>query len=81
MANLQHSNQNIEDEDRKNEIIQADFSHEKAKHVKRMKIAGVVPGSDKYLNHDDAEGNQLFRLTCMKDMTTDYIRLLKKNGF
>ena len=33
-----------------------------------MKLAGVVPGSDMYLGHDDADGNQLFRVTCMTDM-------------
>jgi hypothetical protein len=46
-----------------------------------MQLAGVVPNSDKYLNHEDAEGNQLYRVTCMTDMATDYIRQLKKNGF
>lgn len=35
---------------------------------KRMKLAGVVPGSDMYLGHDDADGNQLFRVTCLTDM-------------
>lgn len=46
-----------------------------------MKLAGVVPGSDMYLGHDDADGNQLFRVTCLTDMAQDYIRQLKKNGF
>jgi len=46
-----------------------------------MKLAGVVPGSDKYLGHEDADGNQLFRVTCMTDMATDYVRQLKKNQF
>jgi hypothetical protein len=46
-----------------------------------MTLAGVIPDSDKYLGHEDADGNQLYRVTCMTDMATDYIRLLKKNGF
>jgi V-type H+-transporting ATPase subunit C len=42
---------------------------------------GVVPLSDKYLDAEDPEGNQLWRLTCMKDKSVDYIKCMKKNGF
>ena len=81
MANIQHKNQNIEDEEQRNEIIQGEFEAEKRTHQRNMKLAGVVPGSHKYLGHEDQEGNQLFRITCMTDMANDYIRQLKKNGF
>lgn len=81
MANIQHKNQNIEDEAQRAEIIQAEFQAEQRIHQKKMGLAGVVPGSHKYLGHEDAEGNQLFRLTCMTEMANDYIRLLKKSGF
>lgn len=43
-------------------------------------MPGVVPSSHKYLNLEDAEGNQLWRVTAMKKHTPDYIRLLKKIG-
>jgi len=46
-----------------------------------MALAGVVPKSEKYLGHEDADGNQLFRVTCMTEMASDFIRQLKKNGF
>lgn len=36
--------------------------------------------SDKYLNEEDGDGNQLWRVTCIKEQATDYMRLLKKNG-
>jgi len=46
-----------------------------------MSQPGVVPFSDTYINAEDAEGNQLWRLTCMKDSVVDYIKVLKKNGY
>jgi hypothetical protein len=44
-------------------------------------MPGVVPGSAKFLNEHDEEGNQLYRITTLTNQTVDYIRLLKKNGF
>lgn len=67
LANVQHQNQNIEDEAQRNEIVQAEFAAVKAKHVSMMKLPGVVPGSDKYLNHEDNDGNQLHRVTTLVD--------------
>jgi len=81
MANCNHSNQNIEDDAVREEAVQADFNALKAKHVKMMRLPGVVPGSDKFLGHEDNDGNQLFRVTVMKDMVYDFLRILKKNGF
>jgi len=46
-----------------------------------MQIPGVVPESERYLQHEDNEGNQLWRVTIMKDYVQDYSRLLKKIGF
>jgi hypothetical protein len=46
-----------------------------------MDLPGVVPESSKYLEKQDNEGNQLWRVTVMKDAANDYSRLLKKNGF
>jgi len=33
------------------------------------------------LNCEDDEGNQLWRITCIKEQVVDYIKILKKNGF
>jgi len=32
-----------------------------------MVLPCAIPGSDKFLNKEDEDGNQLFRITCMKD--------------
>jgi len=44
-------------------------------------MPGVVPSSDKFLGKSDPDGNQLWRVTCMKEQAADYVRILKKNGF
>ena len=46
-----------------------------------MEMPGVVPFSEKYLGQDDNEGNQLWRVTVMKDVVSEYARILKKQGF
>ena len=46
-----------------------------------MKQPGVVPDSDRYLDQEDPDGNQLWRVTCMKEQVIDYIKVMKKNGF
>ena len=46
-----------------------------------MNQPGVVPSSEKYLDAEDPEGNQLRRVTCMKEQSVDYIKCMKKNGF
>ena len=46
-----------------------------------MHLPGVVPFSSKYLDLDDPEGNQLWRITVMTADATDYMKVLKKNGF
>ena len=42
---------------------------------------GAIPGSARYLDHVDKEGNQLYRVTCMKSQIVDFIKVMKKNGF
>lgn len=64
---VQASNQNIEDENQKKEIIQSEFNTLEKKHKKLMELPGVIPDSDKYLGHEDADGNQLWRLTTLKE--------------
>jgi hypothetical protein len=46
-----------------------------------MMQPGVVPSSDRYLDSEDPDGNQLWRVTCMKEQSVDYIKVMKKNGF
>jgi hypothetical protein len=46
-----------------------------------MNQPGVVPNSEKYLDAEDTEGNQLWRVTCMKEQAVDYIKCMKKNGY
>lgn len=46
-----------------------------------MSQPGAVPLSDKYLGKEDSDGNQLWRITVMKDRTNDYLKVLKKTGF
>lgn len=42
---------------------------------------GVVPDSAKFLNKSDNDGNQLWRVTCVKSDAIDYMRILKRNGY
>jgi len=59
-----------------------EFQQVKKKHELQMNLPCAIPESDRWLeNLEDAEGNQIYRLTCMKDQTYDYIRVMKKNGF
>ena len=46
-----------------------------------MNQPGVVPDSEKFLGQEDQDGNQLFRVVCMREQATDYIKVMKKNGF
>ncbi len=80
-ANITHQNQNIEDEHQRDEIIEAEYLAELKDHERKMKLPGVVPGSEKFLNQEDPDGQQLWRVTVMKDTATNYIRVLKKAGF
>ena len=80
-ANIQHSNQNIEEEDVRKEIIDAEYGKELKKYEREIDLPGVIPNSDKYLDREDEDGNQLWRLTVMADHVTGYLRVLKKAGF
>lgn len=33
------------------------MNHEKAKHAKLVQQPGVIPGSEEFLNQEDADGN------------------------
>jgi hypothetical protein len=46
-----------------------------------MQQPGVVPMSEKFLGTEDPEGNQLFKVTVMKEQAVDYVKVMKKNGF
>lgn len=46
-----------------------------------MSQPGAVPLSDKYLQQEDPDGNQLWMITVMKEQAVDYIKVLKKSGF
>jgi hypothetical protein len=47
----------------------------------RMDMPGVVPLSAKYLDLEDPDGNQIYRLTVMSADLSEYQKILKKNGF
>jgi len=81
LANIQHANQNIEDEGQRKAIINEEFEHAKMKHEKEIELPGVVPMSSKYLDLEDPDGNQLWRITAMTDHVSGYLRVLKKAGF
>ena len=63
------------------ELVDKEFTARKAAHQKMMNQPGVVPSSDKYLDSEDPDGNQLWRVTCMKEQVIDYIKVMRKNGF
>lgn len=46
-----------------------------------MEFPGVIPDSAKNLGPVDEDGNQLWRLTVMKDLAPTYMRLLQKAGY
>ena len=48
-----------------------------------MDIGGVIPGSAVLLDDkfQDKDKNQLFVVTCLRQQTTDYIKIMKKSGF
>lgn len=46
-----------------------------------MEQPGVIPGSNKFLEQEDQEGNQLWRIVCLREQAVDYIKVMKKNGF
>lgn len=54
---------------------------EERKHKVEMQQPGAVPMSAKYLEKHDADGNQLWRITCMKSEAVEYIRVMKRNGY
>ena len=62
-------------------LIDEEFAAEDKKHQKIMQQPGVVPGSDKFLDQEDQDGNQLWRVVCLKEQAVDYIKVMKKNGF
>jgi hypothetical protein len=47
----------------------------------RTRMPGVIPGTSKYLDHSDPDGNQLWRVVCLKQYAVEYIKVLKRAGF
>ena len=80
-SNIEHANQNLADENQRREIIEAEYAAAVRKHEKEMQFPGVIPQSHRYLGQSDEEGNQLWRVTVMKDQVATYIRLLQKATF
>ena len=62
-------------------MVDHEFAIEAAKHKKLMMQPGVVPMSEKYLDSEDPDGNQLYKITVMKEQAVDYVKVMKKNGF
>jgi hypothetical protein len=46
-----------------------------------MMQPGFVPKSEKYLDSEDPDGNQLYKITVMKEQAVAYVKVMKKNGF
>jgi hypothetical protein len=44
-------------------------------------MPGAVPDSASFLGQTDNEGNELWRLTCVRDYSSDYMRVLRQKGF
>lgn len=44
-------------------------------------MPGVVPKSASSLGLTDTEGNELWRVTCVREYTNDYMRVLRNKGF
>ena len=76
----QHSGEGLSEEEVKN-IVDEEFAAADIKHQKIMSQPGVVPMSDKFLGQEDQDGNQLWRVVCMRDQAVDYIKVMKKNGY
>ena len=75
------ANQNIEDEAQRKEIVQSEFAAKKAAHAKTLFMPGAVPSSADFLGQTDADGNELWRITTVRDWTNDYMRVLRNKGF
>lgn len=44
-------------------------------------MPGAVPESASFLGQTDHDGNELWRLTCVRDYCSDYMRVLRQKGF
>lgn len=69
------------DKQEADEAVEREFSERKKAHEKMMSQPGAIPNSERYLEAEDQDGNQLWRLTCMKEQVVDYIKCMKKAGF
>mmetsp|Transcript_3322 Transcript_3322/g.5515 ORF Transcript_3322/g.5515 Transcript_3322/m.5515 type:complete len:326 (-) Transcript_3322:130-1107(-) len=78
---IQSQAQLAEDKDHQQQIIDQEFKKQEEEYLKMSTQPGVVPASDKYLGVEDPDGNQLWRVTCMKSQVVDFIKVLKKNGY
>lgn len=64
-----------------NKRVKELMAEEEKKHKVDMQQPGAVPFSAKYLEKHDNDGNQLWRITCMKSEAVDYIRVMKRAGY
>jgi len=80
-SNVEFQNQNIEDEEIRKETVESEYKALLARHKQTMQFPGAVPESAKSLNLKDDDGNELWRMTAMKDEVALYCRLLGKQGF
>ena len=44
-------------------------------------MPGAVPESASSLNQTDSDGNELWRITCVREYVSDYMRVLRSKGF
>ena len=44
-------------------------------------MPGVVPDSASSLNQTDSDGNELMRVTCVREYVNDYMRVIRQKGF
>jgi hypothetical protein len=45
-------------------------------------MPGAVPGSATHMpNLTDTEGNEIWRISCVREYANDYMRVIRNNGF
>lgn len=71
----------IEDAGEMMEKVTAELNKLISEYKSKMESPGVVPFSEEVLPINDNDGNTIFSIVCMKDQSSDYVKVLKKNGF
>jgi len=78
---IKQQNHQIEDQGALEAVVKEEFEHQLQHHRKLMSQPGAVPLSERYLQLEDPDGQQLWMITVMKEQAVDYIKVLKKSGF